>query len=223
MGCFKVSKGKKKRSEQNMYVKRVNPQDHPPTALPEPPTHTRNLQSAPSSFRDRVKHVQLNNNTRARTLSAPSSLDAAEQDALSVDYEEQEGSKSRFGSMKERQTPNPLPLPLPAPQNASVLKNFGSFKVLNASGQLNISGQLPLPPALPPSQPSTSPQILITGTVRNFSFEELATACHNFSPELCMSEGLSSTIYRASFRDDCSGLRKVEATVTRFYSSSQAI
>lgn len=143
---------------------------------------------------------------------------------LCHEYEEQEGSKSRFGSMKERQTPNPLPLPLPAPQNASVLKNVGSFKVLNASGQLNISGQLPLPPALPPSLPSTSPQTLpITGTVRNFSFEELATACHNFSQERCMSEGLSSRVYRASFGDDSSGLRKVEATVTRFDSSSQAI
>lgn len=66
-----------------MYVRRVNPQDHQPTALPEPPTQTRSLQSAPSSFRDRVKHVQPINKTRTRALSAPSSLDAAEQDALS--------------------------------------------------------------------------------------------------------------------------------------------
>lgn len=209
-----------------MYVKRVNPQDHAPTALPEPPTQTRSLQSAPSSFRDRVKHVQPNNttSTRARALSAPSSLDAAEQDALSVDYEEQEASKSRFGSMKERQTPNPIPLPLPAPQNASVLKNLGSFKVLNASGHSNISGPLPLPPALPPLLPFPSPQTLpITGKVRNFSFEELATACHNFSPERCLSEGHSSSVYKASFGDDSSGLRKLEATVTRFKSTSQVI
>lgn len=207
-----------------MYVKRVNPQDHAPTALPEPPTQTRSLQSAPSSFRDRVKHVQPNNttSTRARALSAPSSLDAAEQDALSVDYEEQEASKSRFGSMKERQTPNPIPLPLPAPQNASVLKNLGSFKVLNASGHSNISGPLPLPPALPPLLPFPSPQTLpITGKVRNFSFEELATACHNFSPERCLSEGHSSSVYKASFGDDSSGLRKLVATVTRFKSTSQ--
>uniref|UniRef100_A0A164SZ09 Protein kinase domain-containing protein n=1 Tax=Daucus carota subsp. sativus TaxID=79200 RepID=A0A164SZ09_DAUCS len=214
MGCFRVSKGKKKRSEQNMYVKRVNPQDHPPTALPEPPTQTRSLQSAPSSFRDRVKQQpNSSTNSRARALSAPSSLDTAEQDALSVDYEEQEGSKSRFGSMKERQTPNPIPLPLPAPQNASVMKKLGSFKVMNASGQHNISGPLPLPPALPPSIPSTSPQTLpIKGKVRNFSYEELATACNNFSAERCLSVGLSSTIYKASFGDDKHGSRKLDAT-----------
>ncbi|KAL0338076.1 UNVERIFIED_CONTAM: hypothetical protein Sangu_1329700 [Sesamum angustifolium] len=116
MGCFTVLKRKKKKSEQSICVKRVNPQEQSPTVLPEPQTHTRSLQSAPPSFRTRVKPVQSNNgvsNSRIRALSAPSSLDAAEQDVLeSIECEGQEEPRSRFGSMKEYNSPSPQPLPL---------------------------------------------------------------------------------------------------------------
>lgn len=108
----------------------VNPQEHPRTAFPEPPIQMRTLQSAPPSYRDRIKPVHPNNsitNTMGRALSVPSNLDAAEHNALSVDYEERLNSKSPFGSLKERQNPNPQPLSLPLPQNATVLKNSGKF------------------------------------------------------------------------------------------------
>ncbi|MCD9637518.1 hypothetical protein HAX54_020851 [Datura stramonium] len=90
---------------------------------------------------------------------------------------------------------------------------MGSFKVGNVSGPLNASGPLPLPPTLPPTLPST-------GALRNFSFEEVAAASSLLS-ERCISEGLSSVIYRASFGDDTTGTKKLEATVTRLHPSSQ--
>ncbi|XP_057486598.1 probable serine/threonine-protein kinase PBL1 [Actinidia eriantha] len=216
MGCFTVLRSKKKKSEQTTYTRRVNPQESSPTTLPEPHVQTRTLQSAPSSFNTRAKPVQPLNmvtNSRMRTLSAPSSLNAAEQEALSsTEGEEHEQFHGRIGSMKEQRSLSPQPLPLPSPQlhiqSASVLKTMGSFKSVASSGPLNPSGPLPLPPS---------------GTLRNFSYEELAAACHNFSRERCMSEGLSSVIYKASFGDDTSGFKKLEATVTRLHPSTQGL
>jgi len=215
MGCFTVFKSKKKKSEHTTYTRRINPQELSPIALPEPHIQTRSLQSAPPSFRTRVKPVQpiiQVTNNRTRTLSAPSSLNAAEQDALSsIECEEHEQSKSRTGSMKERGSPSPQPLPLPSPphiHSASAPKTMGSFKSATFSGTLNSSGPLPLPPS---------------GSLRNFSYEELLAACHNFSPEQCMSEGLSSVMYRACFGDDTSTSKKLEATVTRLYPSAQGL
>lgn len=217
MGCFTVLKRKKKKSEKTIFVKRVNPHEQSPTVLPEPGMPS--LHSAPPSFRTRVKPVQLNNGvstSRTRTLSAPSSLDAAEQDALtSIENEEQEVSRSRIGSMKEfNNSANPQPLPLPSPRGTKSLKATASFKMMNTSGPLNMSGPLPLPP-------SSHPTLTAKGTLVNFKYEEISSACHNFSPERCMSEGLSSVIYRASFPDDGSGSRKFEATVTRLHPSNQ--
>lgn len=220
MGCFTVLKSKKKKTEQTIYVKRVNPQEHSPTALPEPQCQTRSLQSAPPSFKTRVKPVQSStrvSSSRARALSAPSSLDAAEQDALaSTECEEQEEPRSRFGSMKEYNSPSPQPLPLPSPRGTNALKATTSFKMINSSGPLDMSGPLPLPP-------TSHPTLTAKGTLINFSYEELASACHNFSPERCMSEGLSSVIYRASFAEDASGSRTLEATVTRLHPCSQGL
>lgn len=218
MGCFTVLKSKKKRSEQNVYIKRVNPKEKTPTTLPEPQIQTRSLQSAPPSFRTRVKPIQPVNrvtNSRTRALSAPSSLDAAEQDALSsIEYDEPDESYSKYRttSIKEQWYPIPQPLPLPSPQGPAALRSMGSFKSGTASGPLNPSGPLPLPPSgiLPPS-----------GTLRNFPYEEIAFACHNFSSERCVSEGLSSIIYKASFGDDTSSSKKFEATVTRLHPSTQ--
>ncbi|XP_060957717.1 probable serine/threonine-protein kinase PBL1 [Cannabis sativa] len=219
MGCFTVLKSKKKRYEQPVYIKPNNLKEQAPTILPEPKVQTRTLQSAPPSFRTRVKPihpVSRITNTRARALSAPSTLDAAEQDALAaMEYEEAEELKYRIGSTKEQQqqrSPSPQPLPLPSPQAAAAaapaaMRSFGSssFKSMNASGPL------PLPPTA------------ATGTLRNFQYDEILSACHNFSSDRCMSEGLSSVIYKASFGDDASSSKRFEATVTRLHPSPQGL
>ncbi|XP_057970338.1 probable serine/threonine-protein kinase PBL1 [Malania oleifera] len=209
MGCFPVLKSKKKRPEQGTYIKRVKPQETLPTTLPEPQIQGRSLQSAPPSFRNRGKPTQPVDKvlySRTRALSAPSSLDAAEQDALaSVECDEQEETRHR---VKEQRPPSPQPLPLPSPQNTTILKAMGSFKAGNASGPLFASGPLPLPPL---------------GSLRSFSYEEIAAACHNFSPDRWMSEGLSSMIYKASFGDDASGSKRLQATVTRLHPSTQGV
>ncbi|XP_076959612.1 putative serine/threonine-protein kinase PBL11 [Bidens hawaiensis] len=216
MGCLTVLKGKKKKSNPSIHVKRVNPQDPTPTTLPEPTTQTRALQSAPPSFRTRVKPVQPTQSTitsRMRALSAPSTLDAAEQDTLSTEYEGSGGGGGGGGGV----SPVPQPLPLPAPHTAS-LKTLGSFKVGSGSRPLvNISGPLPLPPT-GNHLPSTFPP---SGTLKNFSFEELAAACHNFSPQRCVSEGLSSVMYKASFGEDVN--KNLQATVTSLHPSSQGL
>ncbi|XP_065852896.1 probable serine/threonine-protein kinase PBL1 [Euphorbia lathyris] len=208
MGCFTVLKSKKKRPEQSVSVKRVSPKEQTPTTLPEPQLPTRSLQSAPPSFRTRVKPVQPDSTVttnRARALSAPESLDAAEQDELAViEYEEHEESKSRVSLARDHPSPQPLPLPTAA------LKSIGSVKSANGSGPLYTSGPLPLPPGVTHS-----------GTLRNYSYDEIVSACHNFSTDRCVSEGLSSTIYRASFGDDTSSSKKFEASVTRLHLSSQ--
>ncbi|KAE9618213.1 hypothetical protein Lal_00041815 [Lupinus albus] len=212
MGCFTVLKSKKKKSDQIAYGKRISHNDNVPTVLPKPQTHTRSLQSAPPSFRTKVKPIQTVkkiNNNRARALSAPSTLDAAEQNALaSFEYEEQEEPKHRTGAMKEQQSSTPHPLPLPSPQGGAALKAMGSFKSVAAGGPLSASGTLPLPP---------------TGSLRNFQYDEIAVACLNFSSDRCMSECLSSTIYKASFGDDVSSSKRFEATVTRLHPSTQGL
>ncbi|XP_022949602.1 probable serine/threonine-protein kinase PBL1 [Cucurbita moschata] len=209
MGCFRVSKSKKKNHAQSVHDKRVKSKEIVPTMLPEPQICIRTLQSAPPSFNTRVKPVQPANGaagSRVRTLSAPSTLDVAEQDALSsVEYDEAEESIGRFGMNKEQRSPSPQPLPLPSPQIIVALKKTGSFKSVVSSGPLYASGPLPLPPV---------------GAVRNFSFEEISAACHNFSAESCVSE-TSSLMYKASFGDDASTSKKFEATVTCRHPSNQ--
>ncbi|KAG5248343.1 serine/threonine-protein kinase [Salix suchowensis] len=216
MGCFTVLKCKKKRPEPSVSIKRVNPKEQIPTTLPEPQVPTRSLQSAPPSFRTRVKPVQPENkvtSNRARALSAPESLDAAEQDALaSTEYDEFEESKNRIGIAKEQRPPGPQPLPLPSPQGGAVLKPTSSFKSVNSSGPLYASGPLPLPPSG-----------TYSGTLRNFPYEEILSACCNFSSDRCVSEGLSSIMFRASFGDDTASSKKFEASVIRLNSSPQGL
>lgn len=178
--------------------------------LPEPQIRTRSLQSAPPSFKARVKPVQtvyMVTNGRMRALSAPSiAFDMAEQDALSsAEFDELEDSRSRT-SMKEPRSLSPQPLPLPSPQGAAVLKTAGSFKSAAGSGPLYPSGPLPLPPS---------------GALRSFLIEEISAACHNFSVDRWTSGGLSSIMYRASFGEDNSSSRKFEATVTCLQTSTQ--
>ncbi|XP_030456135.1 probable serine/threonine-protein kinase PBL18 [Syzygium oleosum] len=213
MGCFTVLKGRKKKPERTSYTKHNNDsKEHMPMILPEPQIRTRSLQSAPPSFKARVKPVQtvyMVTNGRMRALSAPSiAFDMAEQDALSsAEFDELEDSRSRT-SMKEPRSSSPQPLPLPSPQGAAVLKTAGSFKSAAGSGPLYPSGPLPLPPS---------------GALRSFSIDEIAAACHNFSVDRWTSGGLSSIMYRASFGEDNSSSRKFEATVTCLQTSTQGI
>lgn len=218
MGCFTVLRGKKKKSDRPICIKNIRPQESTPAVLPEPQNISRSLQSAPSSFKNRlsqpaqtVQPVNQITYSRSRALSAPSSLNAAERDNLSsIEFDDLEDSvsfryltdhKNHVPLGKDYQSPSPQPLPLPSSQAANaVLQNMGSFKAGNASGPL------PLPPL---------------GVLRNFSYEEISAACQQFSAERCMSEGLSSIIYKASFGDDSSGSKKLEATVTRLLPTSQ--
>lgn len=170
-------------------------------------TQARPLQSSPPSFRTKVNPITNVTNNRTRVSSAPSALDAAEQNALaSSEYEEQPQSKHHVGLMRERRLPTPQPLPLPP--RCGALGATSSFRLRTLSGPLCTPGPLPLPP---------------TGLLRNFTYEEIAAACHNFSSDRCVSECLSSTIYRATFGGGASSSKKFEATVTRLHSSTQAL
>ncbi|RWW23941.1 hypothetical protein GW17_00011794 [Ensete ventricosum] len=209
MGCFTILKHKKKKSGNLSSRKPPNIKENATFTLPEPESHGPSLQSAPPSFRNRTKSGQSAGqypNIRTRALSAPSSLVVAERDALaSMEFDDQEEYRSRGPMVKDQHFSNPLPLPLPSPQANSVLKNLGSFKSSNTSGPIAPSGPLPLPP--------------LGGGFRKFSYEEVSCACLHFSADRCISEGTSSTIYKASFSDDTMGLKKTDATVTRACSS----
>ena len=124
-----------------------------------------------------------------------SALVAAEQDGLETfQYEEQEWSKNRDRLMKKQPASSTLPLPLPTPQGGGTLKTTtGSSKSGTA-----------------------------IDSVRYFRYEEIAAACRNFSYDRCISECLSSTIYKASFFNDASS-EKLKATVTRLHSSTQVL
>lgn len=212
MGCFTVLKGKKKKYEQYVKKRDIKKVESTSTTLPEPETQGPSLQSAPPSFRNRTKAVQSSSraNVRTRALSAPSTLIVADRDALSMELDDQEEFKGHGGTTTDQRFSNPLPLPLPSPQGTSMLKNMGSFKVTNASSAVQMSGPLPLPPSG-------------GGGLRNFSYEEISSACQHFSADRCVSEGLSSTVYKASFGDDTMNSKKLEATVTRLIPSPQSL
>ncbi|EOA30248.1 hypothetical protein CARUB_v10013369mg [Capsella rubella] len=219
LGCFPL-KSKKKRGSVSM--KRFDPEESRPTALPEPPKIPgRNLQSAPPSFRTRVKPIQSGSGgtgergSRARVMSAPSSIHgAAERDFLVGVYHDDQDDQPRDPRSSTKES-SPQPLPLPSPKTGSSLKNWGSFKSFNgSSGRLSSSaapsGPLPLPPS---------------GTVRSFSYDEVAAACSAFYTDRCVLEGLSSVMYMASFGDEAStsALKKVDATVVRLHVTTQSI
>lgn len=210
MGCFTVLKGKKKKYEQYVKKKDIKRMESPSTTLPEPENGGPSLQSAPPSFRNRTKAVPSTSraNMRIRALSAPSSLVVADGDALSMELDDQEEFKGHDGTTTDQRFSNPLPLPLPSPQDPYTLKNMGSFKTNNVGNLNQISGPLPLPPSA-------------GGGLRNFSYEEVSSACLNFSADRYVSEGLSSTVYKATFGDDATSSKKLEATVTRLLPSSQ--
>lgn len=216
MGCFTVLKYKKKKSERIVYKKPIDTKETSATMLPEPESHGPSLKSAPPSFRTRSKSMYSTSestNSRARVLSAPSSLVISDHEAItSMEYDDQEEyNKGRGSSVKDQRFSNPLPLPLPSPQGTSALKIMGSFKRSNSCSPVSpsLSGALPLPP--------------LGGGLRNFTFEEISSACQNFSVDRCMSDGMTSTVYKATFGDDIPGSKKLEAMVTRLLPSSQGL
>jgi hypothetical protein len=138
MGCFTVLRSKKKKGPlDNPFApskKSVDARESTSSRLPEPEVHVPSLQSAPPSFRDRAKISQSANkvyNSRARVLSAPSTLIVVDQFGFPyAEYGDQDDSRDKEGSTKGHRFSNPLPLPLPSPEGHS-LRNFGSFKASN--------------------------------------------------------------------------------------------
>ncbi|KAG1371484.1 putative serine/threonine-protein kinase PBL18 [Cocos nucifera] len=211
MGCFTVLRCKKgKKQEQFVNQKPNTIKEYASTALPEPETHGLSLRP---SFRTMSKPIYPVNRvtvSRHRALSAPPRLDVAEGVALpSMEFDDHGESKINGGLAKDQRSANPLPLPLPSPEGSSALKSLGSFKSSNASNLTLTSGPLPLPP-------------LAMG-LRNFSFEEISAACQHFLVDRCVSEGISSTVYKATFGDDASSSKKLEATVSCLLPSSQGL
>ncbi|KAG0466509.1 hypothetical protein HPP92_018089 [Vanilla planifolia] len=212
MRCFAILRGKKKKDEVPSSNKSLSVEEERiGSPLPEPEFCGPSLKSAPPSFRNRAKPVlpaSLPVYGRARALSAPSSLIVTDHDvSSSTEFDEQEESKLRCEAAKEQRFSNPLPLPLPSPRGTSILKNLGSFKSNNGGSPVLSPRTLPLPP-------------LGGGGLRNFTYEEIAAACQKFSADRCVSEGISSTVYKATFGDDSVGSKKLEATVIRLISCS---
>ncbi|XP_057459167.1 probable serine/threonine-protein kinase PBL1 isoform X2 [Lotus japonicus] len=146
MGCFTILKSKKKLFDRIIRSKRVNHNEHGAAVLPGSQTQTRSLQSAPPSFKTKVKSIHPLNkvfNSKSRALSAPSALDSAEQNAFaSTEHEEHEESKHRVIPGKEPRSPGPQPLPLPSPQGGGALKVIISLKPGLVNGPLYASGAL---------------------------------------------------------------------------------
>ncbi|KAI5006822.1 hypothetical protein ZWY2020_034654, partial [Hordeum vulgare] len=210
MGCFTGLRSKKKKSPLVASKKQGGARDTS-LRLPEPEAHVPSLQSAPPSFRDRAKICQSANKvsySRARVLSAPSSLILVDQDGLPyAEFDDQDDSRGKGGAIKAHRFSNRC-LPLPSPEGSS-LRNFGSFKAINASGPLEVSGPLPLPPKR-------------SEGLKNFSYDEISTACQWFSGDHRVSETLTSTSYKALFRDDFVEPKKMEAIVARLLPSNQS-
>ncbi|KAF7024386.1 hypothetical protein CFC21_036748 [Triticum aestivum] len=211
MGCFTGLRSKKKKSPLVASKKHGDARDTS-LRLPEPEAHVPSLQSAPPSFRNRAKICQSANKvsySRARVLSAPSSLILVDQDGLPyAEFDDQDDPRGKGGAIKAHRFSNPLPLPLPSPEGSS-LRNFGSFKAINASGPLEVSGPLPLPPKR-------------SDGLKNFSYDEISTACQWFSSDQCVSETQTLTSYKASFRDDFVEPKKMDAIVARLLPSNQS-
>lgn len=122
MGCFMSQKNRRKQTETSV-AKPVNLFDNKPVLLPEPAggsgieshetqNHSGDHQSAPSSFRSKVRRVQhvnwLINNNRPRALSAPSSFSRTEQDSqkeiyAKLDYEEEKSQRISPPSFSTKQ------------------------------------------------------------------------------------------------------------------------
>ncbi|KAH9309701.1 hypothetical protein KI387_037612 [Taxus chinensis] len=102
--------------------------------------------------------------------------------------------------------------PLNSASLCTGLKKFGSLKGnSNFKGSGLVLSSEPMP--LPPPKDSVS-------NLRLFMYDELSSACNNFSQERCVYEGPASLVYKAFVRDETSG-QKIEAAITRFLATLQ--
>ncbi|KAF3785001.1 putative receptor-like protein kinase [Nymphaea thermarum] len=184
MGCFMVLKNRKKSSDRSSHLNSIEAVGNPHSTI----------QSVPQSFQNRSKFEAIDNlhNERTCFFSPPSSLAIHEQD-----------QKRAAGEKPTICTTHPLPLPSP---RGGSLKQMNSFKSINSSDPIRLSGPLPLPPL---------------GGIRCFSYSEIVAACNNFSPDRCMGDGLSTTTYKASFGDESCASKTFDATVVRLHLSKQ--
>eukprot|EP01018_Ginkgo_biloba_P039159 Gb_20558 [translate_table: standard] len=122
--------------------------------------------------------------------------------------------------------PLPLPLPLPEPVNLRSVANcstsssasrppevkfYSSVVVANGHGKGSWTPYVSEPKPLPP--PKEERAIL-----RSFSWEELAGACQNFSPEFFCRDGGSGPVYKAPLSFN-GGENKTDADITRIVST----
>ncbi|CAI8600675.1 unnamed protein product [Vicia faba] len=140
MGCLTVIKNMKKKYERSKsQIGSRN--EKVSTAMPQLQA-SRSLHFNPQNPKSSVKSANPINRVtynRTRALSAPSALEAAEQEALaSIEQEEQEMSKTLARLMKEPRVPSPvpspLPLPLPSPRSRGPLKLRMTSDPFYASG-----------------------------------------------------------------------------------------
>lgn len=101
--------------------------------------------------------------------------------------------------------------PLNSASLGTGLKKFGSLK---GSSNFKSSG------LVPNSEPMPLPPPKDMSSLRSFTYEELSSACNNFSQECCFYEGQASLVYKASIKDEISG-QMIDVAITRFLAASQ--
>lgn len=103
--------------------------------------------------------------------------------------------------------------PLNSASLGTGLKKFGSLK---GSSNFKSSG------LVPNSEPMPLPPPKDMSSLRSFTYEELSSACNNFSQECCFYEGQASLVYKASIKDEISG-QMIDVAITRFLAASQTL
>ncbi|CAL5211149.1 unnamed protein product [Lathyrus oleraceus] len=140
MGCLTVIKNMKKRYEKSKSQSGSR-NEQLSTALPQLQA-SRSLHFNPRNPKTSGKSpnpVTRVTNNRTRALSAPSALEAAEQEALaSIEQEEREMPKTLARLMREPRVPSPVPCPLPLPLPSPGRR--GPLKLKMASDPFYASG-----------------------------------------------------------------------------------
>nr|XP_027186451.1 probable serine/threonine-protein kinase PBL1 [Cicer arietinum] len=230
MGCFNALKYMKKKGEK-CNTQHISHSEHASTALPQLETQNYSMHTSMKSIQHNMGVIH---STRTRALSTRTALDdaAAQETLASIELEEKERSKSQARLSKELHSPSPQPLPLPFPQgDAFDLFHYEEQVWSKTRDRLmkkqrsSSSQPLPLPSPIGRSSLKASGSIKSGKTIdsiRYFPYEEIAAACLNFSSDRCISECLSSTIYKASFGIDSSS-KKLKATVTCLQPSTRGL
>jgi hypothetical protein len=242
----KYEKYKSKSSRNNEHVSTTMPHLQASRSLHSGPPILR-----PSMISNNLINRVSNNITRVLSSPSALDA-AEQGALASIEKDEQEMSDVPARIIREPHTPIPQPLPLPRPpQGSSPLALrmtrsplYSSGPALDAANQdgletfryeekewfknrdrLMKARPLPLPPlqeTSPMKAASSSKSGKAIDSVLYFQYEKIAAACHNFSIYRRMSEGLSSTIYKASFDHEATS-KKLKATVTRLHQSTQVL